>query len=167
MAKEPKYTWANPRDPHNIGQFRVFGYYEKSDLTRSNVPNCGGRRYRLPSGEEITVTRLWCNANPKFDMLDMLMMGTMFVDNKPSSTSFVADLTNATLLATYHRPADADPFFQGSDVGWKPVARYSKSETVLEKIGAHLKFTDNNNNNNNVVDGGYGSDYGSDSDFWD
>lgn len=137
--KEPTLPLVDlTEDSPDLDKVRVLGYFDAADLSTCTVPFCGGRRFRLPDGREVEITRQWSNAGP-FDTLLMFLMGLYLVKNKPESETFVADISDATLVAAHMRSNDGDDeFYQGSRRGWKTTDDDGPRKTPLERIRSLL-----------------------------
>jgi len=105
FAPEPVHELFDPtKKPPEWDKLRVFGYYVAEDMTTETVPHAGGRRFRLPDGRVVEVTRIWCTCTLPMHYEAKWAMHLFPVDEKPPAEAFVADVSDARLVGVHIPP---------------------------------------------------------------
>lgn len=136
MSQEDCTVQYNVCEVEYNDDWRFMGYYVPEDKENSTVKVYGGNG----DGAEHEISRIFvvgtgCGDGMKCEGLYPALITSE--SKKPDDAYFVADISNCRLLR-YHVPKKyADPFYQGSDVGWKyPLGDDdpSKRPTVKEMV---------------------------------
>jgi hypothetical protein len=128
FAPEPAHELVDlDKEPIEWDKLRVFGYYVAQDMVKRTVKRANGRRFRLPDGRAVIITRMWCTLTEPFDNLAKWLMTLYPVDEKPPADAFVADVSDARLLAVHCLPHD------DGGAGWHETAN-PDDPSPLERI---------------------------------